>query len=136
MLRSALTSLAIGLAAQAHPVMAAGTQVWLTQGEVFLILENGEEVTLTAGNYLSCEEDGTGGATDGCEVLPLAIAPLAPASFIGGLATAPLAVAPATIIGSVVVPAVGIAAVATGVALSLSATNETNGTTSTPSTNN
>lgn len=132
---SGLLAMSIGLGLSAPVASASSTQVWLTEGEVFLTLENGEEVTLTAGNYMACDERPDTDTDDSCEILPLAIAPIAPAAIIGGLASAPLAVAPATIIGTVVAPAVGAAAVAAGVALGITSTNQTNVTT-TPSTNN
>lgn len=125
--------------------MAAGTQVWLTSGEIYLVLENGEEVVLTEGNYLSCEEETstTQSSEERCEILPLAIAPAAPAGLVaslgstgsaaavGGLATAPLAATSATVIGSVVIPAIGFGVVAAGVAASIASSESTTSTNST-----
>ncbi len=127
------------------PAMATGTQVWLTSGEIFLTLENGEEVVLTEGNYLSCETDSenTQTAEERCEILPIALAPAAPAGLVtslgsaggaaaaGGLAAAPLAATTATVIGTVVVPAIGIGVVAAGIAASIASTESTTSTNST-----
>lgn len=124
----------IGIVQTGQSAFAASTQVWLEKGQIVLLLENGEEVPLEAGNYLSCDEDAEGAESDkGCNALPLALAPAAPAGLIAGLASAPLAASSATVLGAIAVPAVGVAAVAAGVAMGLSSSSQTN---STPSTNN
>ncbi|MEM7176523.1 MAG: hypothetical protein AAGD47_16325 [Pseudomonadota bacterium] len=125
--------------------MATGTQVWLTSGEVYLVLENGEEVLLTEGNYLSCEAESetAQSSEERCEILPLALAPAAPAGLVtslgsaggaaaaGGLAAAPLAATSATVIGSVIIPVIGVGVLAAGIAASVASTESTNSTNST-----
>ncbi|MBY8974210.1 hypothetical protein KHP62_00225 [Rhodobacteraceae bacterium NNCM2] len=127
-----------------QPVHAAGTQVWLTSGEVYLILDNGERVVLTEGNYISCQDaDWAEEPTnDRCKIIPLAAAPSAPTTILSslgggpaaaatGLAAAPLAASSATVIGSIIVPVIGAGVIAAGVAIGLTSNESTTSTNST-----